>query len=527
MLERLLRAGRGPGLREGLVAAGLLALLATIAYAPHVAHGGFYSDDWANAADYRFADAPRYLNTVSHLEDVLGGRPLMALMLPAPHVLFGLHPSLHLALAAALGALTSLCFFVCLRTLEMPPLHAVSVAALALLFPWSDSLRLWPAASLNSVAVCFFLVGLTLALRGFEKPGRRGTVTHALAALLYLLAILTYEVTAAAALLAALLYLGRAPRPAVLRAWLADLAAVAAGLVYSLTSTVSSRHVGSLPERIGDIPDFSHDFVLLLASALQPFGTMGRPLQALVLLLAAAIVAAALLRLRRRDDPALRFWLRWMLIGLVAVGAAYFMFLGSHLQPLDPGIDNRINVFAGLGICLLVYALVACAAHLLAASRSTASALTVALVALLAIGYGTKLAGDEADWRDAAERQASILTEAEAELLPLPRRSIVLSFGLPAQAAPEVPIFHRPWDLGGALKLLSDGAVDSAYPVYGAVALNCGRRLRIDGGGGYGRFQLPYRGLYAYEPGLGRAAVRSRARCRELLPRLQPGPVEP
>lgn len=509
------------------VAAALLALLGLVAYGYHVAHGSFYIDDWANAASYHFADPPRYWNAVSEIHAVIGGRPVMTLLLPLPHALFGVHPVPFLILAALLGVATALCLFALLRTLEMPAVHAGAISALALLFPWADSLRLWPAASLNTIAVIFFLLGLTLALRGFGHPGRRGTAMHAGASLLYLLSVLTYEVTAAAALLAGLLYLGRAPRPVVLRAWLADAAAVMAGLVFSLTATVSSRHVGTLSERMEDVPHFTREFLLLLSAALQPFGTMGRPLQALVLLLAAAVVAAALLRVRRRGDLALRYWLRWAAIGLVAVGAAYFMFLGSHLHPLDPGIDNRINVFAGIGVCLIVYAIVACAAHLLVAAPTSATAVALGLTAVIAVGYGARLGGDEGNWKDAADRQAEVLAGADAELASMPPGSTVLSFGAPAQTAPGVPVFSRFWDLGGALQLHSDGAVISAYPVYAGIAVSCGRRLAIDGGSGYGRFELPYRRLYFADLEAGAVVpVASRGACAAALKRLRPGPLE-
>ncbi|HET7507997.1 MAG TPA: hypothetical protein VFJ53_06530, partial [Solirubrobacterales bacterium] len=356
MRDALLSEKRGPSGREALIAIGLFALLAVLAYGSYVADGGFYSDDWSHAANYSFADSPRYFTSVSHLEDFLGGRPLSALLMPIPQAVFGPHPAPHLALAAAVGILTSLCFFLFLRTMGMAPLHAWMIGALALLFPWADSSRLWATASVNSLSVCFFLLGLVVALRGFDHRGRRGTLMHAGAALLYLLSVLTYEVTAAAALLAGFLYLGRTSRRRALRSWAADVAVVFAGLLYSLVTTSSARPVATIAERLEDLPDFVRDSFLLLASALQPFGEMGRPLQALVLLIAAAVVVAALLRLRRREDQVLRRWLGWALIGVVAAAAAYFMFLGSHLYPRDPGIDNRINVFASLAICLVVYA---------------------------------------------------------------------------------------------------------------------------------------------------------------------------
>jgi hypothetical protein len=231
--------------------------------------------------------------------------------------------------------------------------------------------------------------------------------------------------------------------------------------------------------------------------------------------------------LRREDDPALRFWLRWLAIGSLVVAAAYFMFLGSHLHPLDPGIDNRINVFAGIGVCLLVYAIVACAAHLVLASRPAAAALALGLVAVIAIGYGVRLVNDEVNWRDAADRQTEILTGAEAALSSLSQDSTVLSFGEPAQAAPGVPIFYRPWDLGGALELRSEGAVTSAYPVYEGVSVSCRRQLVVDGGGGYGRFELTYRRLYFGDLEVGLTPVDSPATCAAALRRLRPGPLEP
>jgi len=525
MRDELLSEKRGPSGSEALVAAGLFALLALLAYGTYVVHGGFYSDDWSHAANYHFADSPRYLNSVSQLEEFLGGRPLSALLMPLPQALFGPHPGPHLALAAFVGVLTSLCFFLFLRTMAMAPLHAWMVAALALLFPWADSSRLWATASVNSLSVCFFLLGLVVALRGFEHRGRRGTLMHAGAALLYLLSVLTYEVTAAAALLAGFLYLGRTSRPRALRSWAADVAVVFAGLLYSLLTTASARPVATIAERVEDLPDFVRDSFLLLASALQPFGNMGRPLQALVLLAAAAVVGVAILRLRRAPDAVLRRWLGWALIGVVAAAAAYFMFLGSHLYPRDPGIDNRINVFAGLAICLVVYAVVACACRLFLEARSAALA-TAAIALLIGIGYATALADDLNDWVDAADRQEAILDEADRALLPLPKGSTVIGFGFPSQTAPEVPVFNRPWDLHGALQLRSDDMVTRAYPVYEGIEVACRSRLLIDGGAGYGSFQLPYDRLYFYDAAGRVQPVESRAQCSRAIGEYRPGALE-
>jgi hypothetical protein len=283
--------------------------------------------------------------------------------------------------------------------------------------------------------------------------------------------------------------------------------------------------------RIEDLPDFVREALLLLSSAFQPFGSMGRPLQALVLLAAAAVVVALALRLRRGGESPLREttlegWPRWMLIGFLAAAAAYFMFLGSHLHPRDGGINNRVNVLAGFAICLLVYATIASACQLLLRSPRAAGIATVAVAVVLGIGYATSLDDDQSQWSQAAATQEAVLDDLDSRLLSLPDHSTVLVFGYPAQAAPGIPVFDRSWDMGGALQIRSDGAVRAAYPIHANVALVCGKQVILDGGEGYGRFTLDYGRLYFYDPDLGSEKIGSLRSCRRAAERFHPGPLE-
>lgn len=526
MADRLLTVREGPSAGELLLAAITLSLVAIAAYGAHVLNGGFYSDDWANAAGYRFSDDPRYWSSVADLEKVLGGRPLLALLLPIPHALFGVHPDLHLALALVLGVLLSLCFYALLRTLEMAPLHAAAIAVLTLLFPWSDSIRLWATASINALAVCFFLIGLALALRGLERGGAAGVAMHVAADLLYLLSVLTYEVTAAAALLGGFLYLGRARARTVIRRWIADCVVVLGALAYSLAATVSSRHVGSIGERLGDVSRFAREAALLLVSAVEPFGSLGKVAQGAVLLVAAGVAVAVRLRLPDERERWLREWARWALVGVVALAAAYFMFLGSHLHPRDPGIDNRINIFAGPALCLLAYALVAAASGLFLRSERLAASATVIVVAAIGIGYGLRTGEDGTSWDRAASRQQEMLRALERALAPLPSHSAVLTFGFPAQTAPEVPVFNRSWDLSGALRLQERDQSIRGLPVYQGVAVRCGERLVVDGGAGYGTFRLEYGRLFFVDSRGRVARVRSARDCVGAIRRFRAGRLE-
>src|SRR5205823_3890037 len=128
-----------------------------------------------------------------------------------------------------------------LRTLGVSLLHAILIALLFLVFPWSDSTRLWPTAAINNIAVILFLFGLLLALRAVAVPGWRGYAWHAVTLLLYVLSVLTYEVAAVAALVAGWLYIGRAPRRRALRLWTIDVVVVVGALIYEWVATAPTR----------------------------------------------------------------------------------------------------------------------------------------------------------------------------------------------------------------------------------------------------------------------------------------------
>ena len=297
-------------------------------------------------------------------------------------------------------------------------------------------------------------------------------------------------------------------------------------LTYSLATTSGARPVSGPLERIGEIPSFLRDASVIAASALEPFGSLGRPIQALILLAAAAVVGASCLRLRREEDRQLGEWLRWLAIGLIGIACAYFMFLGSNLKPLDPGIDNRINVFAGFGFCLFVYALAACACRLAFRSDRSATLATVGLVLVLAVGYLIRIADDQGDWRGAAERQRLVLDALSARNWP--PGSTVLTFGVPAQAAPGVPVFGKSWDLGGALRSELDDSGLGAFPVYAGVNLRCRPdRLLVSGPGDYGSARVEYRQLFFFDgPTTRRTRIVSRGACSQALQRFRPGPLE-
>jgi MFS family permease len=513
-----------PPLRELALATGLLAVVAAAAYGWFVANGGFYSDDWANAAGYRLAHAPRYWTDVRSLEHDLGGRPILAALLPIPHAVFGVHPALHLAFAVVLALMTTVCFYVLLRVLGIGAFDALGIAVLALLFPWAEAIELWPTASINTVAVIFFFLGVVVAVYGLGRCGRRSALWHVLALSLYLLSVLTYEVAAAAIVLAGILYFRHVPPGPALRRWLADVAVVVGALVYSLTRTGRVRHVGTLHERISDIPTMSRQALSLLASAFVPVGNAGHVLRPLVVLAAAGVIVVAFVQIRQRKrDP---FWLIVAAACAVALAAAYFMFLGSYLHPLDPATGTRTNVFARFAYAGLVYAVLATGGQLLLRSRTAARTATLAAIALIAVGYSIHLARDESAWSRAADLQAEVLAAIDARFPHLEPGTTVVTFGAPGQVAPGAPVFLADWDLSGAVQIQRDDSTIQAAPVYERVVVRCApRAIVIDLPGSRGLVTGRYGRVYFLDVKTRRSArISTRHACRAEQARFRPGP---
>lgn len=521
------RSVRAPSRADTLIALGTLTIVGVAAYGWYVLHGGLYIDDWANAASYRFAAAPRYWSAVHAAEAGLGGRPVLALLLPLPTAAFGTDPKLQLLLALGLGILTSLCFYLLLRALGMKALDSTVIAALALLFPWSDSIRLWATGSLNSLAVCSFLLAVVVALRGLERSGARAVLTHGLAVFLYVLSVLTYEVAAGAALLAGLLYFGRGTARAAARCWLVDCVAVGAVLTYSLLATVSTRHVGGLSERLHDAPETIRQSVYLFVWTLVPTHGSNKVVQALVLLGVAVAVIAGLVGARGAGAQELRLWLVVAAASVIVIGAAYFIFLGSYLHPQDPGIGTRTNVFAGLAYAALVYALIAATSQVIFRRGARSSLIATLLVAaLVAAGYGVRLRHDEHAWVHASVLQHQTLTTISQVVPGLNRNVALLTFDFPAQAAQGVPVFYASQDLQGALQLMTGNPGDLAFPVYEGVQVSCRPRgIAIDGPNeDTGR--TSYRDAVFLDVRTRRETpVRSASACRTALRHVAPGPL--
>jgi hypothetical protein len=456
-----------------LVAIALLAVLMATAWGSYVVDGGLTSDDWAYAA---FEHQYGYLEATAVAHNIMGSKPLLALLLPLPPALFGAHVGPQIALGLALGVLLAGAFYLALRHLTFRAYEAGLIAALLVLFPWSDSMRLWLTGSLNQVSVTLYLLGLVLALRGLATRGNRGYLLHLAAVSLYAAAILAYDAVAVLALITGAIYLLFAARRRALARWAVDIIVVAAADAYDLhgkTKTFNPLHVTSLHAQLDNAAGMASGAATLVLDAIVPVKVSHRLIAiGLVVMLAAAAIIA-----RRRSAVELRRWLAVAAIATVGIAACYATFVPAALYgPRQPNLYNRVNLVAALGIVVLVYALLRIAAALvLYASSDGRRPVALATVAAVAVGagYWPRIQEDKRLWAQAAAEQRTVLAAIQ-RAVPNPQpHDRLFVFGARAQVASRLPVFFDSWDLWLAVERSYGDATLSAYPVFTGAYLYC------------------------------------------------------
>jgi hypothetical protein len=490
--------------RRELALAGLaLTLLGALVYGPQVVHGGFYWDDWANAANVHFTREPGLFGALDQATErpVFGYRPVLTTMLVLEYKALGTHKHLQLAMAVLFAISTAWALYLLLRTLRLRPVEAIVPAALLLVFPWTDSTRMWNTASFDTLAVTLFLLGLVLAVRGLRER-RRGLTAASL--VLYLVAAWTYEVVAIGVLASVAVHLLVAPRRDALRRLGLDVVVV--GIALALVASHTTRTPLGLSDQIRHAGTIAEQSFSVLARALVPVGDVPGIVGAVV---AALAVGVALVR------GGSRRWLVAAGLGALGVAAGYVLFIPAALyyEPLAPGTVNRMNVLAAVGFVVLVYALVRAAAG---------RRLAAVILAAIAIGYVVQVRSDQTGWRRSAEVQAGVLGAVRAGLPNPPDHSTIYTFNAPAYTAPGVPAFSLPFDLRAAVRLQYGNGSLKAYPVLGLDTIACGASTLQPVGGTYGPVHAARYGQAYFVSVPRRRAFRvdSRRACEALRARL-------
>lgn len=523
-----------PALREVLAACAGLILVAAVFLGPYVLDGGFYSDDWGDVAGRFYPPGGAgFENVVSYFYDIFSYRPLLVVFTPLKYYAFGDHVALHLAWTALLGVAIATMLYGVLRAVGAPKIHAWTIAALTLVYPWFDSVRLWESANPPPLSISFALAGLWIALVGVRRESWR---LHACAAGLYLLSILTYEVTLPLIAAFGCLYVLVGGWPVARARWAVDLVVVVLGGIWMGTHTTRSvSGVSAYASHLGEIVDGG---VTLLGRTFIPVGA--QPHTALALVLAGTVLAAGVATLawqRRRGTPSdpgwgLREWLLLAAAGLLvaALGWAIFVPADPYYTPVVFGVTNRVNALAGYGLVICAYAVLGTAATLLAVAwpsiKRWAPAVTVAAALLLGAAYVRVLDRHIGLWQTAYDAQLTAIDQLERQYPRLPSGTTLFTTGYPAYQTLGVPIFAATWDLNGMVKMEYEDGTLAGFPVIEGQELVCrgdGVALRAAGTSlavaPYGKARLLDLASGAH------AAPRDRRQCLAVVDRYVAGPM--
>ena len=519
-------------MREVLLAWVVLAGVAALAFFPHIRHGGFYSDDWSNGAlSLLPPDGPGFGHAISAFADLTIYRPVLVIYVPLTYAVFGLHMHMHLLWAALLALCIAGLLYAVLRTLGIPWIHALAIAALTLLFPWFDSVRLWVTATQLSLSISFFLAGLWIALAGLSRGSWRW---HVGAVFLYLLSILTYEITLPLVAAIGLLYVVRVGWTKARARWAVDIgAAIAAGIWVSLHTERSASGLSGAISHLGKIITNGGT---LFGRSLLPLGPQRTTLALLVFTL--VLVAGFAVYLRGREGSGgeapwgLGSWLLLAVGGVMvaAVGWVAFIPADPYYTPSIYGVTNRVNGLSGLGLVIAAYGACGIVGSLMGRIRSGAPgtlalAVTLLLAAILGASYASVLHRHIGIWNSAYAAERAGLNELQQHYPNMPAGSTLFVAGYPAYQAPGVPIMSANWDVDGMVELEYDDNSLDAFPIIEGTKLACRSSGVGLAGEGASETVAPYGTARLLNLATGKSArPLNRSECLAAAEKYPPGP---
>lgn len=487
----------------------VLAAIAILVCGPHVLSGGFSLDDWF----YRgLAHFTGFGGTVRQQIQQDVRRPVAALYFATVSVLIGSHIKALLLLAVTLRFLLSAVLYAILKELRFGRIDAVAIAALTLLFPYSDSLWLWATAAQISCAIVCVLLGFLLNLYALRDNSPHTLLLRISGLGLITAGILNYESVATIGLASGALYLMQTNKSRALRQWGIDIVVLSIVIVVFTFHAVPLLHgsdnhtVSSFAEMRTHVHVIFSQSIRLVTLSLLPFGTPSNAtaLGLLGLLVALALVIMAILGIR---DHASRILLRWLVVlgvGFLLIGIGYTFYIPSNIYyvPLQVGNGNRVNGSSAIGYAVVAYAAAVLFATLifrgLPRSRSLISALAVLIAAVIGVGYARHVDTDKAAWHQAAVLQSAILSTLNQHIQTPAHDSSIVTLDAPTESAPGVPVFDASWDLTGAVQLKWNDPTLQAYPMAPGMSITCAAEPLVNTGG-IGGSPSPWHATYPTE----------------------------
>lgn len=516
----------------------LLIVVAAITYGPYIVEGSFIADDWPQAEWSRFG-GPDDSSLLDWFWSIFSFRPVLVLYIPLTNWVLGTFEPAHIGLSISLAVASAFLFYLVLRLLRLGSWAAAVPAALSVTFPFADSIRLWPAASISNLALAFYFAGLALALLAVGSDRARPWL-HLPSLLLYGLSVLTYEIAAPAIALSGLAYVLRSRKlswPLVLRA-AADVALAAVLTLTVATGGPERAQEGSFSASyIADRLDvFGRQGLSLLGSVALPRISTGQAYFGLAAVL--ALGTLTLVAWRMPLPASLQLHLRRAValggagLVVIAIGYAVFIPAADMYYPVAPGLTNRVNAAAAFGYCIVLAGLTAALGTVMAAalrrSSATATLIASALAAIVLFGFVEDTRRTTRQFTRSAEIQETVLNAIRTTTPRPPADLLILAFDYPVTTGQNIPTFALSNDLRAAVRITYDREDIDAMPVRPDIPLTCGPQGVQVGDSGHPEFVTSgaYGATRFVDVGRRRAAlVRSKAQCERLRGSYVAGPM--
>ncbi len=498
------------------VCLGLGALVSTV-YLPYALNAGWYYDDWAIYAQLQDAPSRSFSNLYEACAAGGQQRSLSCAYHAAEFGLFGDHRTAYHLASMAFLLLVAVLGYAVLRRCRATPAWAGVTAALFVLFPGSDSTRLWAVGSIAQYVIAVQLLAVLLAIIALRTSApRRSAVLHVVAAALSLLAMASYEITIPLVALNGLIYLAAFRHRRVLWRGGVDLGLACGFVVYRIVLNPVSPESGFVVERTAR-QSIDHAGTLL-GGAWDTWSTAFAPASrpaAIGIAALLAVVGLVAIRdrpFRRRVAP----WAGTLVLSVVASAAAVLTYITANdsYVPALGGTFNRLNATAALPYCLAFVTLLGLLFELV--RRFTPGLMpAIVAVAIVTVGVGWHQAGISTNhkraWEESWRVQSAALDGYANAVQSLPADSAILGFDTPTWESSYIPVFSASWDLRGALDFTT--AVDPPTAVALSPEVLCGPDAVVLGGQPF----MPYRGgppVYFVSPARGQAVrIRSQAAC--------------
>ncbi len=417
---------------------------------------GFYYDDWLLQATFGDASGRSLGDLFSACRVVEpAGRPGGCAYHSTVYALLGADPAAYHVLSIVLLVASTLLFYLLLRRCGLGHWPALLVCVLYVVYPGSDSTRLWPTSIGAQYILGAYLAGVLLAIEGLRRDGRKALACHIGSLLLFLLLVFTYEVVIPLIGVAGALYLlATKDRRAALIRGAFDLTLAAIFTFYRLVFAPVDAASGFVPERT--LSESLDHVSAVLRGAWVSWHSLFVPGTAAAVV---AVVAVLVIVTAAADDAKTR---RAIVVWLaIAAGAAAFAvlavapyFAANGLYVPDTySLFNRLNIVSAPAYCLLFVALAgalwSALSHWLAGRVATV--IVGVLIAGVAVSQVDVARESQSRWAASWDAQRTAIKGLKLAAPRLPADATVMSFGHPLWEPGFIPVFSAGWDLRGAI----------------------------------------------------------------------------